>query len=121
MPFLETMNFLPTTKPYGETKAMSERMLTDIANVDFGFAVTLLRYFNLIGAHESGLIGEAPNAIPNNLMPYVTNVAKGKLKQLRVFGNDYPTVDGTGVCDYIHVVDLAGEHVAIIERTMTLC
>lgn len=116
VPFVETMSLLPTTNPYGETKAMSERILTDVANVNSDFAVTLLRYFNPVGAHESGLIGEAPNGIPNNLMPYVTQVAKGKLKQLRVFGNDYPTVDGTGVRDYIHVLDLAAGHVAAIER-----
>ena len=95
---------------------MSERILTDVANVNPGFAVTLLRYFNPVGAHESGLIGEAPNGIPNNLMPYVTGVAKGKLEQLRVFGDDYPTVDGTGVRDYIHVVDLAEGHVAAMDR-----
>lgn len=117
VPFVETMNLLPTTNPYGETKAMSERILTDIANVNPGFAVTLLRYFNPIGAHESGLIGESPNGIPNNLIPYVTQVAKGKLKKLRVFGNDYPTVDGTGVRDYIHVLDVAAGHVAAIERS----
>jgi UDP-glucose 4-epimerase len=96
VPFVETMNLLPTTNPYGETKAMSERILTDIAKANPAFSVSLLRYFNPVGAHESGLIGEYPNGIPNNLMPYVTQVAKGKLAKLRVFGNDYPTVDGTG-------------------------
>ena len=116
VPFVETMDLLPTTNPYGETKAMSERILTDVAKANPNFAVSLLRYFNPVGAHESGLIGEAPNGIPNNLMPYITQVAKGKLKQLRVFGNDYPTVDGTGVRDYIHVVDLAVGHVAAIEK-----
>ncbi|MDM5332849.1 UDP-glucose 4-epimerase GalE [Ureibacillus composti] len=116
VPFVETMDLLPTTNPYGETKAMSERILTDIANANPAFSVSLLRYFNPVGAHESGLIGEAPNGIPNNLMPYVTQVAKGKLKKLRVFGNDYPTVDGTGVRDYIHVVDLAEGHVAALEN-----
>lgn len=115
-PFVETMNLLPTTNPYGETKAMCERILTDISKANPGFAVTLLRYFNPVGAHESGLIGESPNGIPNNLMPYVTQVAKGKLQKLRVFGNDYPTVDGTGVRDYIHVLDLADGHVAAIEK-----
>lgn len=110
------MDLLPTTNPYGETKAMSERILTDIAKSNPNFSVSLLRYFNPVGAHESGLIGEAPNGIPNNLMPYVTQVAKGKLKQLRVFGNDYDTVDGTGVRDYIHVVDLAEGHVKAIEQ-----
>jgi UDP-glucose 4-epimerase len=116
VPFVETMNLLPTTNPYGETKAMSERILTDIAKANPSFSVSLLRYFNPVGAHVSGLIGEAPNGIPNNLMPYVTQVAKGKLNKLRVFGNDYPTVDGTGVRDYIHVVDLAEGHVAAIEN-----
>jgi UDP-glucose 4-epimerase len=102
-PFVETMELLPTTNPYGATKAMSERILTDTVKVNPDFSVALLRYFNPVGAHESGLIGEAPNGIPNNLMPYITKVAKGELKKLRVFGNDYPTVDGTGVRDYIHV------------------
>ncbi len=116
VPFVETMDLLPTTNPYGETKAMSERILTDIANANPAFSVSILRYFNPVGAHESGLIGEAPNGIPNNLMPYVTQVAKGKLKKLRVFGNDYQTVDGTGVRDYIHVVDLAEGHVAALDN-----
>lgn len=116
VPFLETMNLLPTTNPYGETKVMSERILTDIAKVNPTFSVSLLRYFNPVGAHESGFIGEAPNGIPNNLMPYVTQVAKGKLDILRVYGNDYPTVDGTGVRDYIHVVDLAEGHVAALNN-----
>ncbi|MGE8204810.1 UDP-glucose 4-epimerase GalE [Heyndrickxia sp. NPDC080065] len=116
VPFEETMNLLPTTNPYGETKVMSERILTDIANVNPAFSVSLLRYFNPIGAHESGLIGEAPNGVPNNLMPYIAQVAKGKLDKLRVFGNDYPTADGTGVRDYIHVVDLAEGHVAALEN-----
>lgn len=116
VPFVETMDLLPTTNPYGETKAMSERILTDITNANPDFSVSLLRYFNPVGAHWSGLIGETPNGIPNNLMPYVTQVAKGKLKSLRVFGNDYLTVDGTGVRDYIHVVDLANGHVAALEN-----
>lgn len=116
VPFVETMELLPTTNPYGETKAMSERILTDVAKATHTFSVSLLRYFNPVGAHESGLIGEAPNGIPNNLMPYVTQVAKGKLERLRVFGNDYPTVDGTGVRDFIHVVDLAAGHVAALEH-----
>jgi UDP-glucose 4-epimerase len=116
VPFVETMDLLPTTNPYGETKAMSERILTDIANANPAFSVSILRYFNPVGAHESGLIGEAPNGIPNNLMPYVTQVAKGKREKLRVFGNDYPTVDGTGIRDYIHVVDLAEGHVAALEN-----
>lgn len=116
VPFVETMDLLPTTNPYGETKAMSERILTDIANANSAFSVSILRYFNPVGAHDSGLIGEAPNGIPSNLMPYITQVAKGKLEKLRVFGKNYSTVDGTGVRDYIHVVDLAVGHVAAIEN-----
>ena len=116
VPFLETMDLLPTTNPYGETKAMSERILMDVAKANPNFSVSILRYFNPVGAHESGLIGEAPNGIPNNLMPYITQVAKGKLKELKVFGNDYPTVDGTGVRDYIHVVDLAAGHLAAVDN-----
>lgn len=116
VPFIETMDLLPTTNPYGETKAMNERILTDIAKANPSFGVILLRYFNPIGAHESGLIGEVPNGIPNNLMPYITQVAKGKLDKLKVFGNDYDTIDGTGVRDYIHVVDLAKGHVDAIKN-----
>ena len=116
VPFVETMDLLPTTNPYGETKAISERILMDVAKVNPNFSVSLLRYFNPVGAHKSGLIGESPIGIPNNLMPYVTQVAKGKLKKLRVFGKDYNTTDGTGVRDYIHVVDLAEGHVAAIEK-----
>ena len=116
VPFVETMKLMPATNPYGETKAMCERILTDIAKANPQFSVALLRYFNPVGAHESGLIGESPNGIPNNLMPYITKVAKGELKKLRVFGNDYPTVDGTGVRDYIHVVDLAEGHVAALNN-----
>ncbi|MER1984385.1 MAG: UDP-glucose 4-epimerase GalE [Solibacillus sp.] len=116
VPFKETMSLLPTTNPYGETKAMGERILQDVAASNPNLEIALLRYFNPIGAHESGLIGEAPNGIPNNLMPYVTQVARGKLKELQVFGNDYPTLDGTGVRDYIHVVDLAEGHVAAIQQ-----
>lgn len=116
VPFVETMDLLQTTNPYGETKAMCERILTDIANANPAFSVSILRYFNPVGAHESGQIGEAPNGVPNNLMPYVTQVAKGKIEKLRVFGNDYPTIDGTGVRDYIHVVDLAEGHVAALEN-----
>ncbi|QQZ10042.1 UDP-glucose 4-epimerase GalE [Heyndrickxia vini] len=115
-PFVETMDLLSTTNPYGETKAMSERILIDATKANPTFSVSILRYFNPVGAHESGLIGEAPNGIPNNLMPYVTQVAKGKLEKLRVFGNDYPTVDGTGVRDYIHVADLAEGHVAALNN-----
>lgn len=116
VPFKETMSLLPTTNPYGETKAMGERILKDLAASDNSFEISILRYFNPIGAHPSGLIGEVPNGIPNNLMPYVTQVAKGKLKELQVFGNDYPTVDGSGVRDYIHVMDLAEGHVAAFEN-----
>ena len=115
-PLKEDMELGKTTNPYGETKAMSERILTDIAYANPNFAVTLLRYFNPIGAHKSGLIGEDPNGIPNNLMPFITKVAKGELKELRIFGDDYNTPDGTGVRDYIHVVDLAKGHVAAIEK-----
>ncbi|AQU80214.1 UDP-glucose 4-epimerase GalE [Planococcus faecalis] len=116
VPFIETMDLLPTTNPYGETKAMSERILTDVMKANPGFSVSILRYFNPVGAHESGLIGEAPNGTPNNLMPYITQVAKGKLKEVKVFGNDYSTVDGTGVRDYIHVLDLADGHVAAVDN-----
>jgi UDP-glucose 4-epimerase len=116
VPFIENMPLLPTTNPYGETKAMSERILTDVAKANLDWSVALLRYFNPVGAHESGLIGEAPTGIPNNLMPYITQVAKGKLEKLRVFGNDYPTVDGTGVRDYIHVMDLAEGHVVALDK-----
>ena len=116
VPFTETMELKPTTNPYGETKAMIERILTDIAKANKDFSVALLRYFNPVGAHESGLIGEAPNGIPNNLMPYITKVAKGELKKLHIFGDDYPTVDGTGVRDYIHVVDLAEGHIAALKN-----
>lgn len=117
VPFTESMNLLPTTNPYGETKAISERILTDVSKANPRFSVTILRYFNPVGAHESGLIGENPAGTPNNLMPFITQVAKGKLMELKVFGNDYPTVDGTGVRDYIHVVDLAEGHVAAINNS----
>ena len=115
-PLKEDMELKKTTNSYGETKAMSERILTDTAQANDGFVVSLLRYFNPVGAHESGLIGENPNGIPNNLMPFVTKVAKGQLEKLSVFGNDYDTIDGTGVRDYIHVVDLAEGHVKAIEN-----
>ena len=113
VPLVEGM---PTfcTNPYGWTKYMNEQILTDAAAADKELSVVLLRYFNPIGAHKSGLIGENPNGIPNNLMPYITQVAVGKLPRLGVFGNDYPTPDGTGVRDYIHVVDLAKGHVKAI-------
>jgi UDP-glucose 4-epimerase len=116
VPFVETMELLPTTNPYGETKAMSERILTDISKANPEFSVSILRYFNPVGAHESGLIGEVPNGLPNNLMPYVAQVAKGKLERLQVFGNNYLTIDGTGVRDYIHVLDLAEGHVAALDN-----
>ena len=104
------------TNPYGWTKSMLEQILTDIQKADPEWNVVLLRYFNPIGAHKSGTIGENPNGIPNNLMPYITQVAVGKLKELGVFGNDYDTPDGTGVRDYIHVVDLARGHVKAIQK-----
>jgi len=107
------------TNPYGETKIMIERILTDAAKADKTLNVALLRYFNPIGGHPSGLLGEDPNGIPNNLMPYITQVAIGKLPFLRVYGNDYKTVDGTGVRDYIHVVDLAEGHVATLKKLAT--
>ncbi|MBR6784553.1 MAG: UDP-glucose 4-epimerase GalE [Clostridia bacterium] len=106
---------LSTTNPYGTTKLYIERILQDLCVSDNRFSVVLLRYFNPIGAHESGLIGDNPNGIPNNLMPYVTRVAKGKLPHLNVFGNDYETRDGTGVRDYIHVLDLAAGHYAALK------
>lgn len=113
VPLVEGM---PTgcTNPYGWTKYMIEQILTDAAHANPKLSVALLRYFNPIGAHESGRIGEDPNGTPNNLLPYITQVAAGRLKQLSVFGDDYPTKDGTGVRDYIHVVDLAKGHVAAI-------
>ena len=104
------------TNPYGWTKSMLEQILTDIHTADPEWNVTLLRYFNPIGAHESGLIGEDPKGIPNNLVPYVAQVAVGRREKLGVFGNDYPTPDGTGVRDYIHVVDLARGHVKALEH-----
>ena len=103
------------TNPYGMSKLMVERILQDLVVAEADFSVALLRYFNPIGAHESGLIGENPSGIPNNLLPYVTQVAIGKLAQLSIFGSDYPTVDGTGVRDYIHVVDLAKGHLAALD------
>jgi len=105
-----------TTNPYGTTKGFTERILTDCCHADPELNVALLRYFNPIGAHPSGLIGEDPNGIPNNLVPYIAKVAVGKLEKVHVFGNDYPTPDGTGVRDYIHVVDLARGHVAAIKK-----
>lgn len=104
-----------TTNPYGRTKLIMEHLIQDVCEADTHFHAMVLRYFNPIGAHESGLIGEDPSGIPNNLMPFVAQVAVGRLQRLRVFGNDYPTRDGTGVRDYIHVVDLARAHVAALE------
>ncbi|MDE5897065.1 MAG: UDP-glucose 4-epimerase GalE, partial [Clostridia bacterium] len=115
LPLSETTKLNPTTNPYGTSKAMQEQILKDLWVGDHSWNVVLLRYFNPVGSHESGLIGEDPKGIPNNLMPYVAQVASGKLKRIGVFGNDYPTHDGTGVRDYIHVVDLAKGHVAAIE------
>lgn len=112
---------LSTTNPYGATKLMIENMLTDICKADPTLNVALLRYFNPIGAHESGLIGEDPNGIPNNLVPYIAKVAVGSLKEVHVFGNDYNTPDGTGVRDYIHVLDLATGHVAALKKLSTNC
>lgn len=110
---------LSTTNPYGTTKLMQERILKDLYVADNTWNIALLRYFNPVGAHPSGRIGEDPKGIPNNLMPYVAQVASGKLQKIGVFGNDYPTPDGTGVRDYIHVVDLARGHVAAIQKLNT--
>ena len=115
VPILEDFP-LSATNPYGRTKLMLEEILTDIHKADSEWNVVLLRYFNPIGAHESGDLGENPNGIPNNLLPYVTQVAVGKLEQVQVFGDDYDTEDGTGVRDYIHVVDLAKGHVAALKK-----
>jgi UDP-glucose 4-epimerase len=110
---------LSTTNPYGATKLMGENILRDLERSEPGWAIALLRYFNPVGAHESGLIGEAPQGTPNNLMPYVTQVAVGQRDKLRVFGDDYDTPDGTGVRDYIHVLDLADGHVAAVKRLLS--
>ncbi len=117
-PLKEDMKTGGTTNPYGTTKYMIEIILEDFHKADKDWAVTLLRYFNPIGAHKSGKIGENPNGIPNNLMPYITQVAVGKLPYLNVFGDDYNTPDGTGVRDYIHVVDLAIGHVKAVEKIL---
>lgn len=116
IPITEECKVGGTTNPYGTSKLMIEQMLQDIYRSDNSWDIAILRYFNPIGAHESGLIGEVPNGIPNNLMPYVTRVANGTLQELSVFGNDYPTSDGTGVRDYIHVVDLAKGHLLALEK-----
>ena len=115
VPLVETMPTGSPTNPYGWTKLMMEQILSDTAKARPEMAIVILRYFNPIGAHESGRIGEDPNGIPNNLMPFITQVAAGRLPQLGVFGDDYPTHDGTGVRDYIHVVDLAKGHVSAID------
>ena len=114
MPLRETSRTGGCTNPYGWTKYMTEQILSGMAHADPAWSVVLLRYFNPIGAHESGIIGEDPRGIPNNLMPYITQVAVGRREKLSVFGNDYDTPDGTGVRDYIHVVDLAKGHVAAV-------
>lgn len=115
LPISESLEIKHATNPYGETKIMNENILRDIFASDCTWNIALLRYFNPIGAHKSGLIGENPDDIPNNLMPYIVKVATGKLRELSVFGNDYDTKDGTGVRDYIHVVDLAKGHIKAIE------
>ena len=117
MPLRETSVTGGCTNPYGWTKYMTEQILTGMATADSDWSICLLRYFNPIGAHESGRIGEDPRGIPNNLMPYITQVAVGRREKLSVFGNDYATHDGTGVRDYIHVVDLAKGHVAAVKYT----
>ena len=116
VPITETAPLGKATNPYGASKQMMERMMADLHTADPEWSVILLRYFNPIGAHPSGRIGEQPNGIPNNLLPYVCQVAAGKLAELSVFGDDYPTPDGTGVRDYIHVVDLALGHVAALDK-----
>lgn len=119
LPIKESSPVGGTTNPYGTTKLFIERILEDLVVADPDFSVVILRYFNPIGAHKSGLIGDNPNGIPNNLMPYVARVAIGELERLSVFGNDYPTRDGTGVRDYIHVVDLAIGHVKAINKVVS--
>ena len=118
VPFKESDPVGGTTNPYGTSKLFIEHILEDLVVADPEFHVVILRYFNPIGAHKSGLIGDNPNGIPNNLMPYITKVAVGELEYLNVFGNDYPTKDGTGVRDYIHVVDLADGHVKALDKVM---
>ena len=118
-PLTEDMKIGGTTNPYGTTKYMIELILQDLYVSDNEWSIVILRYFNPIGAHESGLIGENPNGIPNNLLPYVSQVAVGKLNQLSIYGNDYDTPDGTGVRDYIHVVDLALGHIKAVEKALS--
>lgn len=119
VPFKEDMEIGGTTNPYGTTKLFIERILNDLSVADREFGIVILRYFNPIGAHTSGLIGDNPNGIPNNLMPYVCKVATGELEVLSVFGDDYPTHDGTGVRDYIHVMDLALGHVKALDKVFS--
>ena len=121
IPYREDMPAGKTTNPYGTTKLFIERILMDLCAADPSLNVALLRYFNPIGAHESGLIGEDPNGIPNNLVPYIAQVAVGKLEKLHIYGGDYPTHDGTGVRDFIHVVDLARGHVAALGKLKEDC
>lgn len=118
LPYTEDMETGPCTNPYGTTKLMSEQIIRDAAAARPEMSAVLLRYFNPVGAHPSGRIGENPSGIPNNLMPYIAQVAVGRLESLGIFGNDYPTKDGTGVRDYIHVVDLAKGHVAALEYSL---
>ncbi|MCQ2429656.1 MAG: UDP-glucose 4-epimerase GalE [Clostridia bacterium] len=120
VPIRETDRLGQTTNPYGETKQVIERILSDVVKADPAWSVSLLRYFNPVGAHKSGLIGEDPKGIPNNLFPYVTQVAEGRRPFLHVYGNDYNTHDGTGVRDYIHVVDLARAHLKALDRARTV-
>lgn len=120
MPIYEDFE-LSASNPYGRTKLFIEEILRDYYNADSTLNIALLRYFNPVGAHPSGLIGEDPNGIPNNLMPYITRVATGKLEKLSIFGNDYPTKDGTGVRDFIHVCDLANGHVKAVKKLATKC
>ena len=119
VPFKESSPLQHATNPYGNTKAIIEDILRDLYKSDNTWNIAILRYFNPIGAHESGKIGENPKGIPNNLMPYITKVAVGKLEKLRIFGDDYDTPDGTGVRDYIHVVDLAKGHVKALDKLNT--
>ena len=120
MPIYEDFE-LSASNPYGRTKLFIEEILRDYYKADNSLNIALLRYFNPVGAHPSGLIGEDPNGIPNNLMPYITKVATGKLEKLNIFGNDYPTKDGTGVRDFIHVCDLANGHLKAVQKLQTNC
>ena len=121
IPAYEELPLLPATNPYGRTKVMIEDILRDLYKSDNSFNIILLRYFNPVGAHESGLIGELPNGVPSNLMPYISKVANGELECVNVYGDDYDTVDGTGVRDYIHVCDLADGHVAAVKKMREKC